>query len=173
MWRRTLAATVVTGVLLAGCGSDADDAGPEDPPVTSASTTTTRPSDTTAPGSSLDGTDSIEVVTEWISALADGDLDRAWELTHPESQEAFGGRAVFDDSASGFTEGYGAWASVEDRTETWVPREDGTGLVVLTGTLRQEGTTTEDATRAIPVRSSPDGPLVDAFRSPEAAADLS
>ncbi len=151
-------ALALVGVL-AACGSEGT--GGSAPPSSEATAPTS-----TVGSSPAEGETEVAVVEGWISALADGDLDRAWALTHPDSQEAFGGRSAFGEAASGLAEGFGAWASVEDRQETWTdldPTVPDTGLVVLQGTLRQEGTTTPAAAEGVVVRTDGDEVLVDPF----------
>jgi len=128
--------------------------------TTTASPTTSAPIEATEPVPTPNElAAAAAVVDEWINALGVGDADTAWGLIDPASQEAFGGRAGFDDSFSGLAEGFGAWASSADalKYSNAVPFTDPvTFLITWVGTVSQEGTT---AMRAfgIPVATDSQG----------------
>lgn len=133
--------------------------------TTVSDSTTTIPVDTTQPPTP-DETIASSLVSEWITALGDGDADTAWELLDPASQEAIGGRSGFDGSFSGLVEGYGAWADAED-VVTYVnpvplvePAE--LFLVSWAGTVSQEGIVSQNAI-AIPVTVNAQGAFVNPF----------
>ncbi len=99
------------------------------------------------------------VVDEWINALGTGDADTAWELIDSASQQAFGGRSLFDGAFSGLVEGFGAWASSADvlKYTNAVPFTDpATFLISWVGSVSQEGTTAMRAF-AIPVTADSQG----------------
>jgi hypothetical protein len=98
---------------------------------------------------------SAAAVLAWVDALEQGDHERAVELTAPASQEWM--REVDDPDALliELSEGYGAWGASKDRkTQTTSIEGSGTSeveIVVLSGTVSQEGSTSERVV-AIPVR---------------------
>src|SRR5690554_3471302 len=94
------------------------------PPTTSvpASTTTTLPPTTTLPG---DLGRVVALFGEWVESLADGDLERAWDLLTPESQRRIGGYERLAALRTDFAEGWGAWAWAEDLEYSLDHGEDG------------------------------------------------
>lgn len=78
-WRPLVALTTVTGLLLAGCGTD-ESAAPDEPPATVATTTTTQPTTTTedpAPEPAC-GLDEVLAVVDATLELARLDVGGEW-----------------------------------------------------------------------------------------------
>jgi hypothetical protein len=101
---------------------------------------------------------SAGTVAAWVAALAAGDTDRAWELTHVASRDAFGGRDAFEASASELAESYGAWAEAADIAYEVTPvpaAGPGVDIVALRGTIGRDGAATVRV-EAIPVRQDAD-----------------
>jgi hypothetical protein len=116
--------------------------------------------DLSAPGPDDDADDAdvveggaADAVLQWIDALGAGDLAAAAALIGVQT-EAYA--IALDGSVeahlqTGYTEGYGAWASSTDRTVTVHEIDPGAAVVVLRGTRQVEGTV-EEGVAAIPVR---------------------
>ncbi|HEX2051451.1 MAG TPA: hypothetical protein VHJ34_12605 [Actinomycetota bacterium] len=144
------------------------DGAPE--PPTPAST----PTPTPAAEVSLDAV--VPAVDRWLEALAEGDAERAWRLTAPESRRSFeGGFAEFEDMATTLAEGFGAWAGATalEHKLTTVRASDSEAVVVVTlsGEVSQEYPAGPVA-RALPVRVVGDRALVDPFGA-EAGVEVS
>jgi hypothetical protein len=74
-----------------------------------------------------------------VGALAEGEVERAWDLMAPSSQEALGSFERFYEMRTGLAEGWGSWVAVEDQTYTLMDDEAGRTLLVANGTIRPEG----------------------------------
>ena len=182
-----MAVAALVALALSACGDGGDDAAAQsratsevtevtaqatstaDATTSTSSTTEATTSASGQPGEgsdpSAEGSGPAATVEAWVDALGAGDLDAAWALTTPSSQDSFGGREAFDESASGLAEGYGSWSGSTDATFTAVALDDvepGLSLVVLRGTVAQEGPP-EPAVEAVPVRSQGHEVLVDPF----------
>lgn len=97
-------------------------------------TTTVPPDTTTAPA------DPVEAgFRTWVEVVARGDLATAWEMLAPESRTALGSFEVFASMATDLAEGWGAWAHSPDLYLVVDRNEDGGVMVVVRGTLEQEG----------------------------------
>ncbi len=114
--------------------------------------------------------DPAATATAWIAALAAGDLDRAAKLMASASLDyvdARGGLAAF---GAELTEGWGAWQQADERRVWSVGGRFADGseatVVVLTGTVSQEGMTER---RAMALLTVPEGGrhLVHPFAAPE------
>jgi hypothetical protein len=103
--------------------------------MTEATTTTVAPTTNTAP--LID--QSVAAFQEWVGALAEGEVERAWDLMAPSSQEALGSFEQFYEMRTGLAEGWGSWVAVEDPTYTLMDDEAGRTLMVANGTIRPEG----------------------------------
>lgn len=166
---RHFSALLTLGALtLAACGDDADEAATETTTTTAPSTTTTGQEDQgiddPAPDITVEAAD--DTVRAWVAALAEGDLEEAWDLTAERSRAAIGGFEAFTDLRSALAEGFGAWASAEDGAFSVVPVEtdgdDALSVVILRGTIPQEGPPAP-AADAVPVRTTSEGSLVEPF----------
>jgi hypothetical protein len=121
-----------------GSGPDLSAPGPEEPA-------------TPDPGVPEDG--AADAVLRWVDALGAGDIPAAAALMGAQSSayaEALDG-SVEAHLQTGYTEGYGAWASSSDRTVTVHEIDPGAAIVVLRGTRQVEGMV-EDGVAAIPAR---------------------
>ncbi|HZI38367.1 MAG TPA: hypothetical protein VFF24_08685, partial [Acidimicrobiia bacterium] len=126
---------------------------------------------TTAPAPSFEDA-AEQAARDWVEAIGSADFDRAWDLLAAQSREAIGGRAGFEASRSGLTEGWGAWAGVPDVSYRAVSLPDPASdppaelprlaVVTLTGVVEQEGTTAFRAL-SMAVRGAAEGPRVDVF----------
>jgi hypothetical protein len=100
----------------------------------------------------------------WVTAVAAGETDTAFELMGQASQEAVGGRDGFGKLSSALSEGVAAFSRADDArwTETAaVPGgEEPVVLVTVTGTVTREGMTEHDA-YAIPVTTADGEPRVE------------
>lgn len=142
------AAPLCALLLVTGCGSSEEDGTTTEPTETTLSTdetTTTIADDTTSTAADQDESRqaAIEVVDRYATAVADGDLEAAWELIDQRSRDDLGGFEDFEGLASALTEGIGAWAGAEDRTEFANKVNEVNGAtawaVTLLGTVAQEG----------------------------------
>lgn len=116
-----------------------------------------------------------QAARDWVEAIGAGDLDRAWDLLADKSREAARGRESFQASRRALVEEWGAWAGapgVTYRAATYpglgsdeadlpaqLPR---LAVVILTGTVAQEGTTAFRAV-SLPVRGTADTARVEPF----------
>jgi hypothetical protein len=149
--RALLAAAAVAVVAVAGVlVAQRDDTGPDlsdetlptasvpgtdestQPPTSGAPTST--PQDETGPAE--------QVVLDFVDALGRGDIDAAAALIGPRSEAYLTAQSGSVDAfLQVATEGFGAWSASTDRTVTLVPDMGGASVVVLEGTVQQEGTT--------------------------------
>lgn len=147
---RRVAATLVAFAGAWGLAGCADDGGTD-----ASATSTTAPSatTTTAPSGGDGGSaDAVSrVVTEYIEALGEGDLEAAWELVAEPSREDLGGFGAFVELRTALAEGYGAWASAEERSIETVELEEPPEavLAVLSGTVALEGPAMEHVTSLV------------------------
>jgi hypothetical protein len=130
-------------------------------PVTTAVPATTAPppsattSPPTAPGQAAAATESVKL---FLADLGAGDAAAAASRLGPlseaylQSQEPDNPNAV-DDFLRQTFEGYGAWSASPDAVYTPIPVRDGEYVVVVRGTVSQEGETAVRAI-AVPVRFS-------------------
>lgn len=98
----------------------------------------------------------------WIRALAAGDGDVAWDLLAEGSREAAGGRSGFESRLTDLAEGWGAWDAAPQASYRAVTLMGGTGVVLVSGRVSQEGTTAT-RTMSLPVRFTADKAQVDPF----------
>jgi len=160
-------AAVAAAVLVVVAGAalvrqrSADDVGTtetagstEDPGAISTLTSTTDTTTATAPTGEDDEVSSAAVLA-WVAALAEGDLDAAWDALGPASQQQWGSKAAFEQERSGLAEGYGAWAAATPDhvvVTSLLASGDGSVVVVtLVGEVQQEGTVQHRAD-SFPVR---------------------
>ena len=166
-----VALLLVAAVAFLQRGDDEDDTvRAAEPTPTSAPATTP----TTVPGPTFETT-AEQAARAWVRALGVGDLDQAWELLADPSRDAVGGRPGFEARRSELSEGWGTWEGSDGVTFRTAPfpglgDDDGDlpaeiprlAVVVLTGTVQQEGTT-QFRTLSLPVRGTADDARVDPF----------
>ena len=110
------------------------------PTTTVAPTTTLAPTTTAAPTTTLAPLDqAVAAFQEWVGALAEGEVERAWDLMAPSSQQALGSYERFYEMRTGLAEGWGSWVAVEDATYSLEEDEAGRTLLIASGTIRPEG----------------------------------
>ena len=160
---------VALALALAGCDDDAD----ESTTTTTSSTTDTSTTTTGRAGPGVDQTvpglpveAAGDTVRAWVVALAEGDLEAAWELVAERSRAAIGGYEAFSDLRSALAEGFGAWAGADEDAFSVVPLETGgdeaLAVVILQGTIAQEGPPAP-AADAVAVRTTSEGSRVEPF----------
>ncbi len=164
---RLATSVLALALVVAACGENAD------PGTTPATATTTSPAttiDTTSTTAPLPPTSDEEAVAAafqaWFDALHQGDLESAWELLAPTSQNSLGNFEIFSIIGTELEEGWGAWAKAVGLEFTLGPEEEAPGgtrrSVELRATVTREGMT-EQATSILWVRPSGDGFLVSPF----------
>ena len=104
----------------------------------------------------------VAAFQEWVGALAEGEVERAWNLMAPTSQEAFGSFDRFYEMRTGLAEGWGSWVAVEDPTYSIDVDQAGRTLLIARGTIRPEGNV-ETREVGIPVVETDDGALLSPF----------
>jgi len=163
--RRRAVAVAAAAVLLVVAtaaalvaGRSVDDPGPivpagtaeEGPPASGqvpAPTTTSAPSTAVVP---VPGSEAA--VLGFLDALGRGDLDGAASRLGPRSEAYLVANAgSVDGVLAEATEGYGAWAAVEDRTTQVIALGPGEVVVVVSGRLEVEGNV-EERHDAFPAR---------------------
>ena len=171
---RTATLITAAALALAACGDDAGDVTTDT--TTSDTTATSGPSSTSTtetsgeggngPPSGLSVEAADDTVRAWVEALAEGELEAAWDLVAERSREAIGGFEAFTDLRSALAEGFGAWAGAGQDAFAVVPLDAGEdealSLVVLRGAIPQEGPPAA-AADAVPVRTNSQGSLVEPF----------
>ena len=165
--RRLAGLITLVALPLAAC-DDGDESTTTTPSTTEVSTTTTERAgpvvDPTAPGLPVEAAD--DTVRTWVAALAEGDLEAAWDLVAERSRAAIGGFEAFSDLRSALAEGFGAWAGADDDAFSVVPLDIGgdetLAVVILHGTIAQEGPPAP-AAHAVPVRITSEGGQVEPF----------
>lgn len=165
--RRLAVLISLVALPLAACGNDPDE-GATTTSTTEADTTTTGGAgpgaDLTAPGVLVEA--AHDTVRAWVAALAEGDLETAWDLVAERSRAAIGGYDAFSDLRSALAEGFGAWAGADDGAFSVVPLESGgdeaLSVVILQATIAQEGPPAP-AADAVPVRTTSEGGRVEPF----------
>jgi hypothetical protein len=157
-------------LALAGCADDAEVGAPG----TTTTTATVPSTATTTEGEGTEDTpdtapadeEAVETVQAWVAALAEGELEEAWELVAERSRVAIGGFEAFTELRSALAEGFGAWSSAGDDVFSAVPLDVGgdeaLSVVILRGPIAQEGTPAP-AAASIPVRTTSEGSLVEPF----------
>lgn len=99
------------------------------------------------------------VVFSWINALAEGDMDAAWEVLSPAAQAGWGDKAAFEAERTAFAEGYAAWAHTKPQQVLVTPvvsaANEDISIVTLVGMVEQEGVKNMRAD-AFPVRITGD-----------------
>ena len=167
--RRLAALITLVALPLAACDGDGDESTttPSTTETTTTTTTTGRAGpgdDRTAPGVPVEAAG--DTVRAWVAALAEGDLEAAWELVAERSRAAIGGYEAFSDLQSAMAEGFGAWAGADDDAFSVVPLEtggdDALAVVILQGTIAQEGPPAP-AADAVAVRTTSEGTRVEPF----------
>lgn len=173
-FRPTVTLLAVAILTLASCADDPEVGAPGTTTTTTLSSTTTTTTTTgDDPGSGVDDTappvtveTADDTVRAWVDALAEGDLEVAWDLTAERSRVAIGGFEAFTDLRSALAEGFGAWSGADDATFSVVPLETGgdeaLSVVILRGTIAREGPPTP-AAAGVPVRTTGGGSLVEPF----------
>jgi hypothetical protein len=145
-----VALTMVLVASLVACGSDG--AGPSTS-ATAATTTTTSTTTTEAPdppttteAATTTTTAAEEALAEasaafegWVSAVAAGDVEGAWEAMAESSQWAIGDFARFEDMSTELAEGWGAWTVAEDVSYSLELDDAGRTLLIVQGVTRPEG----------------------------------
>jgi hypothetical protein len=169
-----VAVVAVAGVLVA----QRDDAGPDLSDETLPTASVPDGSATTAPTAPATSTPQDEigpaeqVVLDFVDALGRGDIDAAAALIGPRSEAYLTAQSGSVDAfLQEATEGFGAWSASTDRTVTSVDA-GGTTVVVLEGTVEQEGAT-DHRIDAFPVvhAESADAWFVDAWAFDPAIED--
>lgn len=139
--------------VLASCGGTPNGGPASSQPPAPPSTGTTAPVtptivETTTTGAPITTTSTIDPVDEavaafqaWVGALAEGEVETAWDLMAPSSQQALGSFERFDDMRTGLAEGWGSWVAVEDPTYAIEEDEAGRTLLIARGTIHPEGHT--------------------------------
>ena len=164
--RRTAALFTLAALILGACGqADYDVAtGMAAPSTTATSEGPGQGVTQETSGVTVESAD--DTVRSWVTALAEGNLRAAWDLTAERSRVAIGGFDAFSDSGSALAEGYGAWAGAHDDAFSVVPLETGgddvLSVVILQGAIAQEGPPAP-AADAVPVRTTAEGNLVEPF----------
>ena len=155
---RSFVIGLVALVGLVACGSDPSGAPPTRPDpetttttettttppasttiTTPATTTTTTNTTTTTTTARDDLTEGVKAFQEWVAALAEGDVDSAWDLMASSSQLAFGSYDRFAGMRTGFAEGWGSWVAVDDPSYSLDEDEAGRVLLIASGVIRPEG----------------------------------
>jgi hypothetical protein len=149
--RALLAAAAVAVVAVAGViVAQRDDTGPdlsdETLPTASVPGTgeSTQPTTSGAPTSTPQDevSPAEQVVLDFVDALGRGDIDAAAALVGPRSEAYLVAQSGSVDSfLQEATEGFGAWSASPDRSVTLVEDMGGASVVVLEGTVQQEGQT--------------------------------
>ncbi len=131
--------------------------------TTEETTTTTTEATTTSTGRVVVATSAREAALQWINSISTGDVDTAWALVAPSSQDALGGFAAFEGIFTELSEGFGAWATASPRTvyanEVRLVGVADLWVVTFEGQVTQEGNTVDSAA-AIPVSGSGSGPYL-------------
>jgi len=112
-------------------------------PATSTSvvetTTTTIQATTTTSAARID--EAVRAFQEWVGALAEGEVEKAWDLMAPTSQQALGSFERFAGMRTGMAEGWGSWVAVEDASYSLEEDDAGRTLLIARGVIRPEGQT--------------------------------
>ena len=102
-------------------------------------TTTTTIQSTTTTTAPLDA--AVAAFQEWVGALAEGEIETAWDLMAPSSQQALGSFERFAEMRTGMAEGWGSWVAVEDASYSLEEDDAGRTLLIARGVIRPEGQT--------------------------------
>jgi len=140
------AITLIGALRIPGAVRDRDPASEPAVPVT----TTEAPPEKAEEPESPSINDALDVASNWVAALAAGDVDGAWELLSDHSRQSIG-RDGFDAVVTELEEGFGSWANAGP-TLRGVPIDVATTptvVVILSGTRTVEGMV-EESTSAIP-----------------------
>lgn len=137
------------------------------PATTPAETTTTTAAATTTTGgggatttsspTTTAGADQLEAVVDvfetWVGHIAAGDHQAVWELLAEDSREAIDEDTFFQSTVFELSEGWGAWTQAENVTYRLEHDEDDDDaddddlVLVISGTVTQEGTTEDREVR--------------------------
>jgi hypothetical protein len=104
----------------------------------------------------------VAAFQQWVGALAEGEVERAWDLMAPSSQVALGSFDFFYEMRTGLAEGWGSWVAVEDPSYALIEDEAGRTVLVANGTIHPEGHT-ETREVGIPIEVADGGVLVSPF----------
>ncbi|MGH8951783.1 MAG: L,D-transpeptidase [Acidimicrobiia bacterium] len=107
--------------------------------TTAVATTTTTIQATTTTTAPLDP--AVAAFQEWVGALAEGEIELAWDLMAPSSQQALGSFERFAEMRTGLAEGWGSWVAVEDASYSLEEDDAGRTLLIARGVIRPEGQT--------------------------------
>ena len=102
-------------------------------------TTTTVQATTTTTAPPVD--EAVAAFQEWVGALAEGEIELAWDLMAPTSQQALGTFEEFAGMKTGLAEGWGSWVAVENAAYTLEKDEAERTLLIARGVIRPEGQT--------------------------------
>ncbi len=148
-WRAAL--VVILALTVAACDPQAEaDPAPSSttsvPVTTTTSSSTSTTSTTTTTEAATTTTTADDPVAQaaaafeaWVSALAAGDVEGAWEAMAESSQWAIGDFARFEDMSTELAEGWGAWTVAEDVSYSLEEDDAGRTLLVVRGVTRPEG----------------------------------
>jgi hypothetical protein len=133
-------------------------------PTTTTPSTTVAPSTTAAPTITTPAPLDLAVAAfqQWVGALAEGEVERAWDLMAPSSQVALGSFDFFYEMRTGLAEGWGSWVAVEDPSYSLIEDEAGRTLLLASGTIRPEGNV-ETREVGIPIVPTDVGVLISPF----------
>jgi hypothetical protein len=167
---------------MAGCGAEtggeeitttlAADPSPTVPqklPSTIGNTTTVPPTTTIGPSTTLSPPttaapldQAVAAFQDWVGALAEGEVERAWDLMAPSSQAALGSYERFHEMRTGLAEGWGSWVAVEDPSYALIEDDAGRTVLVARGTIHPEGHT-ETREVGVPIVVADGGVLISPF----------
>jgi hypothetical protein len=161
---KKLVLVLVAALVLGACGDDDDSTVDTTTTTTTVRTSTSAPEPTTTAPEAAGFDDAEATADAWVDAIAAGDDDTAFGMLSPRSVDAIGGRAGYDGMDIALSEGWGAWASAEDRELTVVtlPFPKDVVIVVFHGQVAQEGPPRE-SWNALPVIATDDGDRVEPF----------
>ena len=152
-------------LVFAACGDDDTTAAGDSTTTTAEGSGSESGGSGSSEGADVSVADPADAAKAFVEALAEGDVETAWALLAEPSRAALGSIDDLRDQASELEEGWGAWASADDAAYSAVPygdEADGVSVVVVTGTVSQEGEEAASAT-ALPVRTVDGASLVSPF----------